>query len=112
MGDKGAQHIAEFIKYNKSIEVLSILHNNISSEGIAIINGALQQNNTLMFVYYEQYGVEIPHSIRLSIKNKLTENIKNKYNITYDEFVSNKLRYIKGSTKLKNIDSVYRNRMK
>ena len=54
----------------------------------------------------------IPHSIRLSIKNKLTENIKNKYNITYDEFVSNKLRYIKGSTKLKNIDSVYRNRMK
>ena len=111
MGDKGAQHIAEFIKNNKSVEVLSTLHNDITVEGITMINDALQQNNTLMFLYYEQYAVDISQSIRLSIRNKLTENIKNKYNLTYDEFVNNKLRYIKGSTKLKNIDSVYRNRM-
>ena len=38
-------------------------------------------------------------------------NIKNKYNMSYGDFCNNKLRYIRGSNDLKNIDSVYRNRM-
>lgn len=110
-GDKGAEHIAEFMKKNKSLEVVSILHSDVTLVGLHKINEALQQSDNIMYVYYEQYGLFIPQELREAIRFKLEYNIKKKYNMSYSDFCNNKLRYIRGSNKLKNIDSVYRNRM-
>ena len=90
---------------------MSILYNNISTKGIELIEKSLHNNNTMLFIYYEQYGIDIPQLVRQSIKKKLSENIKNLLNIDYTEFTTSKLRFIKGSNKLKNIDSEYRNKM-
>ncbi len=111
LGDKGAQIIADFIKKNKSVKVLSVLHNDMTEEGVKLLSDALQENNTIVWLYYEQYGVNVSQPIRLAIRAKLEENIKKHYNTTVGDFHDNILRYIKGSKKLKNIDSVYRNRM-
>ena len=110
-GDKGAEHIAEFIKKNKSVEIISILHSDITLDGLHKDNEALQQSDNIVNLNYEQYGLFIPQELRGAIKTKLESNIQNKYNMSYEEFCTNKLRYIRGSNKLKNIDSVYRNRM-
>jgi len=111
IGDMGVNYIVDFIKNNKSVEVLSVLHNNISSEGIDKLADAMLTNDTICWVYYAQYSIEIKQNTQITIKNKMTQNIFKHYNMTVDEFCNNKLRYIKGSKKLKNIDSVYRNRM-
>jgi len=110
-GDKGAEHVAEFMKNNKSVEVVSILHSDITLDGLHKVNEALQQSDNIVYLYYEQYGLFIPQELRDTIKTKLEANIQKKYQMSYGEFCNNKLRYIRGSYKLKNIDSVYRNRM-
>lgn len=111
ISDNGVPYIVEFILKNKKVQVLSILHNNISIEGLEKINDALEHNDTIVYLYYQQYGCDIPKKLEDSIKNKLAENIKKIYNMEFVDFVNNKLRYIKGSEKLKNIDSIYRNKM-
>lgn len=111
IGDKGAEYVAEFIKNNKSVEFISVLHNDISAEGVKLLSLALEMNDNICFIMYEQYGVDIPQEVRVSIKDKLSQNILRKYNMSLGDFCNDKLRYIKGSSKLKNIDSVYRNRM-
>jgi Ran GTPase-activating protein (RanGAP) involved in mRNA processing and transport len=110
-GDAGAQHIAEFIEKNKSVKVMSVLHNNISEKGLEMINDALQKNDHLLYIYYEQYGINIPQALKQSMKNKLSQNIERTYHMEFSEFMKDKLRYIRGSEKLKNIDSDYRNKM-
>lgn len=111
IGDKGLEYIIEFIKNNKSVEVLNIIHNDISSEGIDRLADALLLNDTICWIYYAQYGIEIKQETHLTIKNKMAQNINQHYNTTIDDYCNNILRFVKGSKKLKNIDSVYRNRM-
>lgn len=111
IGNEGAEYVAEFIKNNTSVEFISVLHNDISAEGVKLLSEALEMNDNICFIMYEQYGIDIPQEVRVSIKNKLKQNIFRKYNMTLGDYYENKLRYVKGSTKLKNIDSVYRNRM-
>ncbi len=111
IGDKGAEHVVEFIKNNKSVEFISVLHNNISTEGVKLLSEALEQNDNICFMLYEQYGNNIPQETRVAIKNKLSQNILKKYNMSLGDYFNGKLRFIKGSKKLKNIDSIYRNRM-
>jgi Ran GTPase-activating protein (RanGAP) involved in mRNA processing and transport len=109
-GDKGAEYIAEFMKQNKSLKVLSVLHNDLTINGINKLNEALQESN-LIWLYYEQYGLYIPQETRQMLNKKMEENIMKNYNMSVGDFCNNELRYIRGSHKLKNIDSVYRNRM-
>jgi Ran GTPase-activating protein (RanGAP) involved in mRNA processing and transport len=111
IGSEGVSSIVEFILKNKTVKILSILHNSISVEGLEKIGAALQQNDNIVYLYYKQYGVKIPQKLNKSIKQKLSANIKRQYNMTYHDFCKYKLRYIKGSDKLKNIDSIYRNKM-
>lgn len=111
IGDKGAEIVADFIKRNKSVKMLSILHNNISEAGIKLIADALQDNDSIVSLYYDQYGIGVSQQIRQLISNKIELNIKEHYNTTVSDFCENKLKYIKGSKKLKNIDSIYRNKM-
>lgn len=111
LGDESCEYISEFIKTNKSCKVLSILHNNISINGLKIINQALEQNDSLLYIYFEQYGLQIPIEIKTSIVEKLKKNIFNSLNIDLNEFLLKHLRFIKHSKKIKNIDSIYRNKM-
>ena len=111
IGDTGAQIIADYIRKNKSVKVLSVLHNDISELGIKVIADALEENDTIVWLYYEQYGVGVSQELRQQIRDRLETNIKKHYNMDVGDFCNNVLRYIKGSKKLKNIDSVYRNRM-
>ena len=111
IGDKGAVIMADFIRKNKSVQVLSVLHNDISEDGVKLLADALLENDTIVWLYYEQYGVGIAQPCRLAIRSKLEKNIHKHFGLDVGDFCNNKLRYIKGSKKLKNIDSVYRNRM-
>ncbi len=111
MKDAGAKHIANFLRRNRSVKVLNILHNDISANGLEEINNALQTNNTILYIYYEQYGIGIPQELKEMMKRKLTENIRNNLDMDFATFMNTKLRFIKGSEKLKNIDSIYRNNM-
>jgi hypothetical protein len=112
VGDAGAKYVAELIEKNKKIQILSVMHNNITEmDGIKLMADALQKNDNILFFSYEQYGIGVAESIRKSIRDKLEDNIKKNIGVSYPEFHKNHLRYIRGSTKLKNIDSVYRNNM-
>lgn len=111
IGDLGANDIADFIRNNKSVKVLSILHCGMTESGIDIVTKALLENDTIVWLYYEQYGVNVKQETRLAIKEKLEKNIMKHYGVNINDFCDNILRYIKSSKKVKNIDSVYRNRM-
>jgi hypothetical protein len=104
--DEGAHYISEFIKKNKSVKLLDIIHNNISNIGLSEICEAIKQNNTLLHVNYSQYGLNINQIIVQQINKKLDEN---KTQIS-DEDKKN-ARYIKHSKKILLIDSIYRNNM-
>lgn len=112
IGDKGARYVAEFMRKNKTVQIVSVLHNNISEDGIRIMAEALQESDSIVWFYYEQYGVNISQPIRQLINKKLEENIRKNYGMTIGEFCDTKLKFVKGSKKLKNIDSIYRNKMK
>lgn len=111
VGDEACDDIANFIRNNKSVQFLSIEHNNISNDGLDKINTALQDNKTILHFLYEQYGLDIPQVTRVSIKNKINNNVKALLNISYNDFIKNHLGPIKHSKKIKNIDSIYRNNM-
>jgi len=111
MCDEGAQFVAEFISKNRSVEIVSILHNNVTMLGLEVIKQAVYKSSNIMYAYHEQYGLDIPHGFKQSMRQHLEANIQNKYGMGYVDFVKTKLRYMKGSPKLHNIDSVYRNKM-
>ena len=87
------------------------VHNNITQKGLEIVFNALEKNKTMLYLYHAQYGVKIDKKLMNKLKEKIRENIKNNLGITLQEFVSNKLRYIKHTDKIKYIDSIYRNNM-
>ena len=111
VGDAACDDISAFIRQNKSVKFLSVEHNNISNEGLDKICAAFQDNDTILHIIYEQYGLEIPQATRVAMKSKMKENVKATLNTTYSDFVSNHLGPIKHSKKVKNIDSIYRNNM-
>lgn len=112
IGDVGMEYINNFIENNNSVEVLSILHNNISLDKIEDMANSLQKNNKLKYIYYVQYGLHIPQETDDKIRAKLSDNINKEYGLTYGDFIAHKLRLIRLSKRIKNIDSLYRNSSK
>lgn len=112
IGDLGAEYAADFIIKNKKIKHISVLHNNISNEGLAKLSNAVLQSNNLLYMNYEQYDLKMDPVINKTIREKLKQNIKNNLGLTISQFMNeNHFRYMKHTKKVKNIDSVYRNRM-
>jgi len=112
IGDAGVQPIVDFITNNKGVKVFSILHNNISLDGLKRIAEAVQYNHTLLKFYFHQFGVDIDKETENIILNKINENIKNNLGISPNEFALSHLRNLKHSKEIRYIDSIYRNRMK
>jgi NLR family CARD domain-containing protein 3 len=107
IGDQGAGYIADLLKDNKSIEVINISFNDITEIGLQKISKAMKDNTTVLTIFlYQSPGIT---NIENEIKNKFIQNVKNKYNIEYPEFVEKKLRFIRCGKKIEYIDSIYRN---
>lgn len=110
VGDQGAIYLAKFISENKSVRLLSIIHNDISITGIEEIADGLQQNNTLLYLYYSQYGLSIPQKLIKKINTKLESNL----NTIDQKYLAGNLlkipRFVKHSEKIRRIGSIYRNK--
>lgn len=110
ISDQGAVQIAKFIKNNKHIKLLDIGGNRITNNGLLVISKALENNDVLLDLKYQQPMLKIDAKVDRTIQNKLRNNVKNNLNMTQDHMYQNYLRFIKHTKKVVNIDSVYRTR--
>lgn len=109
--DEGAKHIADFLRTNKYVKILSVQDNNISDTGIAEIVDALEQNKTLLYLYPGQYGYCFGKELKQRIQQYLEHNVQDNLGIDLQTFTSEHLRLYKHTNRVKNIDSIYRNTM-
>jgi len=58
IGDEGVKAIAEYLKYNTTLQILSLGANNIGEIGASYLADALENNNTIMklFLSYNKIG--------------------------------------------------------
>ncbi len=109
IGNEGVKHLCKLLQSNNRIKLLNITHNSIEIEGIVLLAEAINSNDNLLHVEYEQYGLKIPDEIHSVIDNKLNENCMNNLGMNHETFVKTKLRTMKHTSKISNIDSIYRN---
>lgn len=112
IGDAGAEYVAGLIETNTHLRILDVSHNGMTPTGVARLATAMQKNQNLYFLGYHQLGSDVPSTLVTGIQQKLRQNVWDSLGITYDEFHSHHLRYLKHFPKVKNIDSNYRNSMK
>lgn len=86
ISDAGCDDIVDFIRRNKSVQFMSVEQNNITVDGLTKINEALQENDTMLQLLYDQYGLKVPQATRVAIKDKLKKNVEAKLGITYQDF--------------------------
>lgn len=99
--------ISDFIKNNKSVQIFSIMNNNINK--FEDITDALEENDSILQFYYSQHMYKAHKSIKDRIKSKLDENI---IKLGYDiNNIKKVVRKIKHGDKIEYIDSIYRNNM-
>ena len=109
IGNDGCTYLADFIKSNKVIRILSIIHNNIDNTGLKDIADALEVNNNILYFEYGQYGLVVDKEIKEKFIHKLNQNCMSTYNIDYNTFIKTRLRDMKHTKKINCIDSIYRN---
>lgn len=110
-GDDGAIQIADFIKSNKTVQIMSIQDTNVGPKGLQLIIDAVQQNDTLLFIYAGQYGYCTPKDLLARLWAKLDENCMKHVGVDVLTFRRDKLRFYKHTDRVKDIDSIYRNNM-
>jgi Ran GTPase-activating protein (RanGAP) involved in mRNA processing and transport len=103
IGDLGAIKLCNLIKSTKTIKYMSIMMNGITETGLNAVAEAIQENSSLIYFDYSQYGVEVNQQMQKNIKDKL------KLNMTESDV---KLRILKHGQSIRYIDSIYRNNMK
>lgn len=109
--DEGAEVIADFIKNNKYLKVLNITQNAITNEGMKKIVDAYQNNDSLLYIYYDQYGSNMESIIKRELKNCMERNIEKQLGISFREFHADNLRKLRHTENIVKIDSIYRNNM-
>jgi Ran GTPase-activating protein (RanGAP) involved in mRNA processing and transport len=105
IGDEGARWISKLISENTSLEFVSVLHNDISNDGIADILLGLQHNENLLYLETKQYFVGIEQDVQKKINDILNVN-RSRKGITSPRSY---LRFLKHTDDIVNIDSIYRN---
>lgn len=110
IGNKGAVYIAKLLTDNKHLLYLDIMHNDISSEGMQIIENAIHNNDTLLYMRYGQHGIDPNSAINKKINKKLDSNILNA-NLANDPEGILHQRYLRSTKTVRYIDSIYRNNM-
>ncbi len=111
LGDQSVPSICNFIKNNKSVKIFSIIHNDITVQGLELIADVLESNHTILNIAYEQYGLEIPVKLRQKLTALMERNINDSMGIHLGEFNNKYARNLRHGDKIKFIDSIYRNKM-
>jgi Ran GTPase-activating protein (RanGAP) involved in mRNA processing and transport len=109
--DEGVKHITDFIENNNYLKVLDITQNSITEAGMNKIAESMKKNNTLLYIYYDQYGSNLSKTVKTSMKETMERNIKVQLNISFKDFHKKNLRLMKHTPDILKIDSIYRNRM-
>jgi Ran GTPase-activating protein (RanGAP) involved in mRNA processing and transport len=105
LGDESIDYIIKLLNENLNLKYLSILHNDISDDGIKRIvdSDSFENHKNLLFFDYKQYFTPMPKDIR----NKITDILSR--NRDLNGVKENDLRYIKHTKEIVKIDSIYRN---
>jgi Ran GTPase-activating protein (RanGAP) involved in mRNA processing and transport len=107
IGNDGVRFICELIETNKSLRYLNISMNNISKY-FEEIKDALEKNTTLWYFVYKQYGIKFSNEYNKEINDILIRNQTISSDIVFND---KHRRYLKYSTLIDNIESIYRNKM-
>lgn len=112
IGDEGAVFAGEFIRNNKTINILDISTNGMTDVGLRIIAEAMQENDSILMLQYSQWGIKPNKEIKQMIHRKLEHNVQCRYGMNFDTFMKDQhCRFLKHTESVKYIDSVYRNNM-
>jgi len=111
LGDEGATILAEFIKTNRTVQIMSIQDANVSPEGLSRIIEAVEQNDTLRFIYAGQYGYCTPKPLLARLWAHLDKNCLKHEGMDVLTYRKDRLRLVKHTERVKDIDSIYRNNM-
>jgi len=109
--DDGAHVVADFIRTNNHVKILNISQNAITESGMQVIVDAFEENTSLLYIYYDQYGSQLTRSTKDRLHKCMSKNIKSNLGIEFEEFHKGKLRFMKHTKDILKIDSIYRNRM-
>ncbi len=112
ISNEGYEYICELLEGQNNIRYLNISMNNIDNTHIEKIITSLEKNNKVIYFFYKQYGQNIEQNVIQKI-DKIIERNRDLYKEqTGFDATDEHMRFMKHSTKVKNIDSIYRNSMK
>lgn len=111
LGSEGCALAIDFLKRNKTVQYFSIMNNYLTVEDLDNLSKAIETNDTILLLAMEQHGLKANQESAIRLRNKLSENIKKTYNMEFQEFIKNPIRFLKHTKKVQYIDSVYRNKM-
>lgn len=109
LGSEGCDYAIQFLNGNKSVQYFSIMNNYLSVEDLDKLSCV--DNDTILLLAMEQHGLKASNDAALRLRNRLSANIKRVYDMEYNEFIKNPIRFLKHTKKVQYIDSVYRNKM-
>lgn len=108
---EGADVIADFLRSNRSLQVLDLNDVNLREDGVDVILDALEENPTLLYLYPYQYGQSFHAQRSERLERCLTRNVQAVLGMDLKTFRGDPLRFIKHTEDVRHIDSIYRNRM-
>lgn len=112
ISNEGYEYICELLEGQNNIRYLNISMNNIDNNHIEKIVSSLEKNNKVIYFFYKQYGQNIEQNVIQKIDNILERNRTLYKEQTGFDATDEHMRFMKHSSKIKNIDSIYRNSMK
>lgn len=110
IGNPGACSIAELLRNTKTLQYLDLRQTLIQEEGLQTLANALDQNASLLQLEYAQFEIKTTKELRNQITTRLETNCQKVKGMSHHEFVRSKLRFLKHTKHIVNIDSEYRNK--
>lgn len=107
----GADLIADFLRQNKTLQIMGMRDVNLREGGLEVIADALFTNYSLLELSYQQFRLFISQELEARLKSILVRNLK-QLGINSEQFQSDIKRELKHSEEISFIDSIYRNNMK
>ena len=110
IGNPGACSIAELLRNTKTLQYLDLRQTLIQEEGLQTLANAFDQNTSLLQLEYAQFEIKTTKELRNQITTRLETNCQKVKGMSHHEFVRSKLRFLKHTKHIVNIDSEYRNK--
>lgn len=110
MGNETVDEIIDFIKTNKSVELLDVSRNGISREETVRMVLALLENDSIILFNHGHSVKTVPEEVTQELRSRRSERIQRKYGKSYSQYME-RLRFVRSGKYIDTIDSVYRNNM-